>query len=180
MKYALSPLSLASAIALAFSGSANAIDGTITITGEITDTTCSISVNGASASGAVSLPAVSTSSLSTAGMTAGTTPFSIALSGCSGSALSTARTWFEPGVNVDSTTGRLNNTGSATNVQVQLLNKNLGAIVAGGANVATQNDVGEDISSGSGTLNYYAQYYATSAATAGAVTTSVEYTIVYD
>lgn len=162
---------------LTFAGSANAADGNIIITGEITDTTCNISVNGAGSSTTVVLPTVSTDSLSTAGATAGATPFNIALSGCSGSALNTASTWFEPGPNVDGTTGRLDNTGDAENVQVELLNSNLDAIVVGSP---TQNDIPVDISGGSGTLNYYARYYATGAAEAGTVNTSLQYTVIYD
>ncbi|EBW6663863.1 type 1 fimbrial protein, partial [Salmonella enterica subsp. enterica serovar Reading] len=43
-----------------------------------------------------------------------------------------------------------------------------------------QNDIPVDISSGSGSLNYFAQYYATGTATAGSVTTQVDYTMVYE
>ncbi len=181
MKYNVTTLGVAVAFALAFSASANAADGTITINGEITDTTCNVSVNGGAADATVVLPTVSASALAAAGETAGTTPFSIALSGCSGTSLGTASTWFEAGLNVDGATGHLNNTGTATNVQVQLLNSSQAAIVAGGTpGTGTQNDVPVNISSGSGTLNYFAQYYATAQSTGGTVATSVEYTLVYD
>lgn len=181
MKYNIATLGAAVAFALAFSSSASAADGTITINGEITDTTCSISVNGGAADATVVLPTVSASSLTAAGETAGNTPFSIALSGCAGTALNTASAWFESGLNVDGTSGRLNNTGTATEVQVQLLNSGQDVIVAGGTpGGGTQNDVPVDITGGSGTLNYFAQYYATNQSTAGTVTTSVEYTLVYE
>ncbi|MEJ0230739.1 fimbrial protein (plasmid) [Klebsiella michiganensis] len=181
MQKKLSFLSMATSIALILSVNANAADGTITISGEVTDTTCDIAVNGGTADATVTLPTVSASTLTTSGETAGTTPFSIALSGCSGTTLNTATTWFESGSNVDSTTGRLTNTGTAENVQVQLLNSDLGTIVAGGTSGSTdQNDVAVDISGGSGTLNYYAQYYALGASSAGTVLTSVDYTIVYE
>ncbi|KXU38143.1 fimbrial protein [Ventosimonas gracilis] len=180
MKHIFSPLSLAAAIALACAGSAQAADGTITINGQITDVTCNIDVNGGGSNGTVTLPTVSTSTLDAAGKTAGATPFNITLSGCasaSGGTLNTASTWFEPGANVDSTTGRLISTGTAGNVQVELLNSAMNPIAAG---AAVQNDTPANISSGTGTLSYYSQYYATGgAATAGTVATSVQYTITY-
>ncbi len=184
MKHALSSLSLAAAITLAFTGSANAANGMITISGMITDTTCDISVNNGANDAIVTLPTVSTSVLTAAGNTAGSVPFSIALTNC-GTGSSKASTWFESGESVDNASGRLNNTaGSAANVQVELLNKDLMPIRAGGtagsqSAAAANNDVAVDISQGSGTLNYYARYYATGAATAGTVMSRVQYTIVY-
>lgn len=164
------------------SGSAMAADGTITIQGAVTDTTCNISVNGGTADATVVLPTVSASTLAAAGDTAGSSPFNIALTGCSGTTLNTASTWFETGSGVDTVTGRLNNIGgSAENVQVELLNSAQNPIVAGGTpGSTTQNDTAVDISSGSGTLNYYARYYATGASSAGSVATQVDYTVVYD
>jgi len=180
MKHAFSPLSLAAVIALACAGSAQAADGTITINGQITDVTCNVAVNGGTQNATVTLPTVSTSSLDAAGKTAGATPFNITLSGCvsaTGGTLNTASTWFEPGATVDSTTGRLISNGTVNNVQVELLSSSMTAIKAG---AATQHDTPVSISSGTGTLSYYAQYHATNgAATAGSVTASVQYTIVY-
>lgn len=162
--------------------SAFASDGTITITGTITDTTCTIAVNDGNADGTVTLPTVSAKTLAASGDVAGATPFSIGLSSCSGTSLGTATSYFEPGAYVDTESGRLNvdsATGSATNIQVQLLNSEREAIVAGAA-TGGQNDISTDIESGSGTLNYYAQYYATGVSTAGSVSTQVSYTIVYE
>jgi len=177
MKHTFSSLSVAAAIALACAGSAQAADGTITINGQITDVTCNIAVNNGSNNATVTLPTVSTSALAAADQTAGATPFKIALSGCSGGTMNTASAWFEPGANVDSTTGRLKSNGTATHVQVELLNSGMSPIAAG---AATQNDTPVNISGGTGTLSYYAQYHATGgAATAGSVTTSVQYTIQY-
>lgn len=171
-------------IGLSSATSVFAIDGTITINGQITDTTCTISVDGGSNDATVRLPTVSTGALASAGTTAGATPFRISLSNCSGTSLSTASTYFEPGTYVDSTTGRLNidSTASdaATNVQVQLLNADRAPIVAGSSVANSQNDIPVDITSGSGVLNYYAQYYATGASTAGSVTTLVDYSMVYE
>jgi major type 1 subunit fimbrin (pilin) len=177
MKQKLSLLAVVAALSLA--SSAMAADGTITITGTVTDTTCSIAVNGGTADATVTLPTVSTSSLAASGDVAGTTLYTIDLTDCSGTTLNTAHAWYEAGANVDTDSGRLNNnsSGTTTNVQVQLLNSDLGVITAG---VEEQGDVTVSISSGSGTLEYYAQYYATGASTAGAVSTSVDYTIEYE
>lgn len=165
------------------SNSIFASDGTITINGQITDTTCSISVNGGSNDATVTLPTISSSTLSEAGETAGATPFRISLSNCSGTALGTASTYFEPGAYVDSSTGRLNidtaAADAAKNVQVELLNSDRNSIVAGAAVANGQNDIPIDISSGSGVLNYYARYYATAKTSPGAVTTQIDYTMTY-
>jgi len=168
----------------AFAASAFAADGTITFNGKITDTTCTISVDGGNKDATVTLPTVSASTLAAIGATAGATPFTISLSNCSGTSLTTASTYFEPGAYVDSTTGRLNIDSTAedaaTLVQVQLLNADRNPIIAGTSVSNGQNDIPVDISSGSGTLNYFAQYYATGASTAGSVTTQVDYTMVYE
>ncbi|VTT28064.1 fimbrial protein [Klebsiella pneumoniae] len=159
-------------------------DGTITINGQITDTTCDIAVNGGSNDATVTLPTISATSLSGAGTTAGATPFNISVSNCSGTALGTAMTYFEPGSYVDNSTGRLNidttAADAAKNVQVELLNADMNAIVAGASSANGQNDIPVDISSGSGTLNYYARYYATGKAEPGSVTTQIDYTMTYE
>lgn len=169
---------LIAAIACVFiAQSAFAIDGTISISGEITDTTCGISVNNGTNDETVTLPTVSAVALSSVSSVAGTTPFSIVLSGCTGSTLSNAYAYFEPGTFVETSTGRLNNNGGAAGVQVRLLDKTSTPIVIGSA---SQGSVVEDISGGGATLGYYAQYYANGVVTAGLVTTEVNYTIVYD
>lgn len=170
---------LIAAIASVFiAQSAFAVDGTITINGQITDTTCSIAVNNGTNDGTVTLPTVSANALSSIGSVAGTTPFNIVLSGCAGSTLNNAYAYFEPGPTVETSTGRLNNSsGTATGAQVRLLDKASTPIVVGGT---SQGGVVEDVSGGGATLGYYAQYYANSAVTAGVVATQVNYTIVYD
>ena len=182
-KYTTALSAVALVISSAFAASVFAADGTITINGKITDTTCTISVDGGSNDATVTLPTVSSSSLAASGQTAGATPFNISLSNCSGTSLNTDSTYFEPGAYVDSVTGRLNidttASDAATNVQVELLNANMSAIVAGASVANGQNDVPVDISAGNGTLNYFAQYYATGASTAGSVTTQVDYTMTY-
>jgi major type 1 subunit fimbrin (pilin) len=164
---------------------AQASDGTITFTGSLSDTTCSINGNAAGTPANipnVSLPEVSASVLGTAGATAGRTqPIVLALTGCSGTATK-AVAFFESGPTVDQSNGYLKNqaaTSPATNVEVRLLNASFQPInITSGLN----NDMaanGATITGGAATLNYYGEYYATGKATSGAVSTSVNYTMQY-
>ena len=165
----------ASALALG-SVAAHATDGTVTINGKVTDQTCKVSANSKDIT--VTLPTVGVGSLATAGTTAGRTPFTINLENCKAGDVSA---FFETGGNVDAASGRLNNTGNASNVQVQLLSDSSVVIPvlanAAQAPVTTKATVAKD--GDSAALNYYAEYYATGAAKAGDVATSVQYTINY-
>ena len=165
----------ASALALG-SVAAHAADGTVTINGKVTDQTCKVSTNSKDIT--VTLPTVGVGSLATAGTTAGRTPFTINLENCKAGQVSA---FFETGGNVDAASGRLNNTGDASNVQVQLLSDSSVVIPvlanAAQAPVTTKATVAKDADSAA--LNYYAEYYATGKAGAGDVATSVKYTINY-
>ena len=157
-------------LAPAFAAEGN---GTITISGKVTATTCTIANNG---NVTVTLPDVSTSSLATAASTSGRQAFAINLSGCSGTTV--AKAYFEPGANIDPTTGNLRiatGVGKATNVQVQLYNADLSPI-----NLFSNNAKTTTLTSASGPVNFYAGYYATGQATAGDVNTSVIYTMQYN
>lgn len=178
MKIKASGILIAAITSVFITQSAFATDGTITINGAITDTTCGVSVNNGTNDATVTLPTISSSALGSANAVAGTTPFTIALTGCTGSTLSNAYAHFESGATVETATGRLNNSGSAANVQVRLLNKNSLPIFVGSA---SQSDVREDISTGSATLNYYAQYFTPNGSVGpGTVAAQVEYTMIYD
>lgn len=166
----------ASALALG-SVAAHAADGTVTIKGMVTDQTCEVNANSKDIT--VTLPTVGVGSLAEAGVTAGRTPFTINLDNCKAGDVSA---FFETGGNVDAASGRLNNnTGTAKNVQVQLLSDSSVVIPvlanAAQAAVTTKATVAND--SDSAALNYYAEYYATGKAATGSVGTSVKYTINY-
>ncbi|MGL6017136.1 MAG: fimbrial protein [Gibbsiella quercinecans] len=155
-----------------------ASDGTISFTGSVTDQTCTVSVNGGSATETVALPVVSKSVLAVAGDTAGATSFTLSLSDCT-TASGNAYAYFEQGANVDITTGRLNNTGTATNVAIQLKDANANAIYIG-SDIQSDSPATAAISAnGAATLNYSAEYYATGASTSGSVASSVTYSISY-
>ncbi|MFM0648391.1 fimbrial protein [Paraburkholderia bryophila] len=184
MKATLPAIAIATSSLLGLASfSAQAADGTITITGTVSDTTCSINgkASGTSADKSITLPSVSAGSLSTAGNVAGTSSPSdvvLTLSGCTGTATK-AISRFENGPTVDQTSGYLNNSGTATKVQVRLLNAQMQPI-----NITTNanNDISTNaatISTGGASLKYFAQYYATGKATAGTVSTSVQYTMQY-
>ncbi|MFM0210088.1 fimbrial protein [Paraburkholderia sediminicola] len=162
---------------------ANAADGTITFTGSVSNTTCSINgvASGSSADVAVPMKEVTASSLAAAGATGGaaSTPFNFKLTNCTGGATKAIAN-FENGPTVDQTTGNLTNTaGTAKNVQVQLLNAKrmpINVVTAANNDIATD---GTAIDAGTGDLQYYSQYYSTGAAQAGSVNTSVQYTMQY-
>lgn len=177
---AASAASATAAVAMAamfLAPGARAADGTITFQGTITDVTCTVTVSSQSKNATITLPTVSATTLASAGSRAGTTPFTIALSGCSGTTLNQARTRFEVGTRVDVATGRLTNAGTATNVNLELLASDQTVISLG---ASSPYDVPVSIASNAGSLQYYARYYATGVAGAGTVSTSVEYTIVYN
>lgn len=160
--------------------SAFAADGTISFDGLVTDKTCDI-VNNQGKNFTVTLPTVSRQTLDVAGAVAGRTPFQINLSNCSKGKVAT---YFEPGITVDASSGRLINqtTDGAQNVQIQLLGDNHQPVLvkAAGTTGAQENSQWVDTAAGgSADLDYYAEYYATDAATAGKVTSSVQYTIIY-
>jgi len=170
---------IASALVLGlvgYCGSAMAFDGTITINGQINANTCTITgTTGKDVS--VTLPTLSTTALSAAGQAAGTTPFQLALSNCNGMS---ATTHFELGGTVNQTTGNLINSGTASNVEVRVLNNQfqpINIVTNAGSQTVTLSGTG---STKTGTMNYYAQYLATGAATAGTVTTSVQYSMNYN
>lgn len=171
---------LGSSVLLAASG-AFASDGTITITGQVTDSSCNIAVNGGTADYTVTLPTVSKDVLASDGAVAGASAISFSLSGCPASGA--VRAYFEP-TNVDPSTGNLlNNAASpADNVQVQVLNQSGTAIdLRDNSNNPFTNFI-DDGSGTSGTADftYSAQYIAVGgAAAAGQVDTALVYTLDY-
>jgi major type 1 subunit fimbrin (pilin) len=154
--------------------------GNINFSGKLSSVTCNASINGGGNNATVKLPAVQASSLAAAGNYAGQTGFTVSISGCNRGG--NIRAYFESGATVDSASGRLNNTatsGAASAVQLELLDGAQGytPVYAGNSN---QNDGGfTPIAGATITLPYAVRYYATGAAGAGAVTSSVTYSIIY-
>ncbi|EPC0969890.1 fimbrial protein [Enterobacter hormaechei] len=160
-------------------------NGTINFTGAVNNQTCNATVNGATGATAavVTLPTVQANVLSAAGNTAGQTAFNVGVTGCATTnptGAGTVKAYFEKGPNVDAN-GRLTNTatGGASNVALQLMDGTGNSVInAGDISQNTGNFVA--ISGGNATLPYAVRYYATGAATAGAVTSSVTYSLIYN
>lgn len=182
MKTSLLSAVLVAAAAMGSQLAHAAPDGTITFNGAITATTCKINGGAAPANFTVTMPTVSTTTLAAADQTAGRTGFRIALTNCT--AGGNVHTFFEAGPTVDVGTGRLINSGAATNVEVELLNKDGSAITVGasdGTGAGLQNSKSVAIVGGAANLDYYSQYHATGGASgAGSVTSSVTYDISYN
>lgn len=159
---------------MAFAASNN----TITFNGQVSAQTCTVAVNGNQANPVILLPTVSAASLSTAGSTAGETTFTVSVSNCD--APSTAlpiKTAFL-GNNVTSD-GNLGNTGTATNVQVQLLE------ASGGTAIQLQGTTSVpglvlDVDATEASHDFAVQYVSVvGGATAGTVSASVQYALDY-
>ncbi|MTD28727.1 fimbrial protein [Erwinia sorbitola] len=174
MKKLLLATSLAAVIAIPASAIA-AADGTITFTGEITNTTCAISVNGsASANTAVTFDPVSATSLTTNGAVGAEKPITMSLTDCQ-NPTENVRAVFDS-AHTDPTTGNLANTGTAGNVQVQLLDSTRSAI---NLNNPQSSGPSFNIVDGKASLHYYARYFATDQVTGGDVNTLVNYSLSY-
>jgi major type 1 subunit fimbrin (pilin) len=185
-----------------------ASDGTITFTGAVTANTCTVSVNsgtfaaaGGPADATVALPTVSTATLTNAvaaGPTAAKTTaagtfFSMTVGGCpatpvndygAAGAPTTVAIYFEAGPNVDSLTGGLINSG-ASNVEVNLYNASAAAVVGTQIKPGTStNQPTAQPMATAGKQWFYAAYSTAAnggaAATAGAVSTSITYSMVYN
>lgn len=155
-----------------------ASNNTITFQGEVTAQTCSVSVNGVDANPVVLLPTVSSSDLDASGKTAGKTTFTLGVTGCASSAADIdIKTVFV--ANQVTTSGNLGNTGTATNVELQLLKDattttgiNLNSNVAQDGIVLKAGDTSAE-------HDFAVQYYATGQAGPGSVIGSVQYAVSY-
>lgn len=153
-------------------------NNTITFIGEVSDQTCDVTINGNASNPTVLLPTVSTADLASAGATAGETAFTIAVSGCTAAAQALPINTVFVGNSVTGA-GNLGNTGTATNVALQLLDGvgGTGINLIGGATVAGLN---LDAAATSASYDFAVQYITeTGTATSGSVTGSVQYAVSY-
>ncbi|UGA53577.1 fimbrial protein [Vibrio sp. VB16] len=168
---------------------AQANSGTISFSGMVTDSTCTVEVDGKGSNATILLPTVSKTVLSAIDATAGKTGFNIVMKDCTlgGTPADTqVSTYFEAGPTVDINTGLLINTigtGAATNVALQLLDgTNDKKIEIGRESQTAENSYATvaGTPAATATLPYAVQYIATTgAATAGTVTSSVTYNVMY-
>lgn len=175
MKKVLIPIicTIASVFAV-MAPAAQASDGTLNFTGNITANSCVINANSPNLT--VALGDVPASALASASQRAGQTPFQITLTGCTGGATKVAAK-FESGI-ADQTTGHLplDATSTATNVEVAIFDA-----------TDTDNQFGQapapsayqTLNGGAATLTYNAWYVATGAATVGTANANATYTLSY-
>jgi major type 1 subunit fimbrin (pilin) len=161
-------------------GAAHADSTSVNFTGQVTGATCNINGNGQGTNNfTVQLPTLSASALSAAGSSAGSTGFTIALTGCT-PATGNVRTYWQ-GANALSD-GNLLNNGTAAKVEVQLVDYNSGMHVINTSQPdGSQNSYAVPLSSGGNANLKYAAQYASPAGGAGAgtVATNVTYSLVY-
>ncbi|WP_321959008.1 fimbrial protein [Burkholderia cenocepacia] len=169
---------------------AHASDGTINFTGSVVASTCVI--NGGTNDLAVALPKIATNQLGKAGASAGRTPFTLSLTGCTvdtatvPAPVSKVSVAFEPGPNVNLGTGRLtpSGTNAASGVEIAILNDKYSPIKIGGA-TGSQGTQVVDIDTavngtGAATLQFAAEYVATGdPVSGGSADTFVTYSLVY-
>jgi major type 1 subunit fimbrin (pilin) len=150
--------------------------GTVTFTGSLTASTCTISA--LTQNQTVTLPTLPITQFSNTpvGSFAGAKSFSFTLTGCGTATKATAS--FDVSPQLDTTTGALINTGTATGIEVQLVNDpDLTAITIGAQTSYAESAA---ITSGAATLNYAARYYqSATSVSAGSVSTSVQYSMSY-
>jgi major type 1 subunit fimbrin (pilin) len=194
IKRAMLAAGIVTTMALPLTGQAS--DGTITFTGAVTASTCTLSINGGTNAGTatVALPTVDRAALTGtgAGTTAAGTFFSVGVTGCSGvadigsgtpAAPTSVAIYFEAGPNVDEATGGLINTVSGSNVEVNLYNASGSTIVGTQIQPGTPTHQPAPLTIASGGTQWFYAGYSTAgagiAATAGAVSTSITYSLVY-
>lgn len=157
------------------SASAFADDGKINFVGAITDDACTV-VNNMSNPLTVTLGTVSSAAFTAAGSTAAPTKFTIALTGCPAT-MTSAKVKFDgtADTNVNTILQLTQETGVATNVGIQLMDK---------ANVVVPLYTASSayaLAAGANNLDFTARYYATAAAvTAGPANSTSNFTIVYN
>ncbi|WP_390902506.1 MULTISPECIES: fimbrial protein [Winslowiella] len=174
-KYSVACGALASLAVLP--GLAFASSNTISFQGEVAAQTCGISINGVDTSPVVLLPTVSTAQLDTSGKSAGATTFEVGVSGCTGSAEGMSFSTVFVGNQVTSA-GNLGNTGTAGNVELQIVDSTGGNINFTNGFTGNRDLVlGANQTSASST--YTAQYFSTGVATPGSVMATMQYAISY-
>ncbi|ESE41978.1 fimbrial protein [Shewanella decolorationis] len=171
-------LTLSALVLTALFGANAHANNTITFLGEVSDQTCEVAINGATANPTVLLPTVSTADLAAAGSVAGETPFTLSVSGCTINATQALpiKTVFVG--NSVTAAGNLGNTGTATNVSLQILDA-VGGNAVDLTGVATVDGLNVAAGDSTASHDFAVQYYAEGAATAGTVVSSVQYAISY-
>ncbi|WP_233867629.1 fimbrial protein [Paraburkholderia adhaesiva] len=179
MKKHLLALAIAAVPVFAFAAPST---NTINFQGEVTDQTCDVTINGNASNPTVLLPTVSTQALAASGDTAGQTSFTIGVSGCMAPTTTAQAIGTVFVGNQVTASGNLGNTGTATNVALQLLDPQAPTTPFDLSNSAGYTAAGMSLPVGATSTSYdfAVQYVAENgAATAGSVLGSVQYAVTY-
>ena len=163
--------------ALFSAGTLAVSDNTITFKGAVSDQTCTVSVNGSDAAPVVLLPTAPAADLAVSGATAKPTTFELGVSNCTAATSAVDITTVFVGNNVTGL-GHLGNTGTATNVDIQLLDPSRAAIDLSGG-YAGVGDLTLAAGDTDASATYTAQYFATGKATVGTVQAALQYAVTY-
>lgn len=154
----------------------NRQQNTITFKGAVADQTCTVTINGNEVAPVVLLPTARAADLAISGATDKDTTFDLGISNCTVSEDDVTVSTVFVGNNVTDA-GRLGNTGTANNVDIQLLNTTGTPInLTGGY---TSPDLLLPAGDTEASATYTARYYATGAATVGTVQASLQYAVTY-
>lgn len=165
-------------LSLAYTTSASA-NNTVKFLGEVSTQTCTVDINGVSSNPMVLLPTVPSSALATQGDTAGATKFTVNLTGCTSESSTTAIKTVFVGYNV-TTNGNLGNTGSASDVSINLLDSDGTTTLDFTSGFATTSAMTLGSNATSTSQELTAQYYAeANSVSPGSVITSAQYAITY-
>lgn len=166
---------IAAGLTLSASALAN---NTINFQGEVADQTCAININGNASTPLILLPTVSAAELDSSGKTAGLTPFTISLTGCTASGSVKAIKTVFVGNNL-TVANNMGNTGNASNVALRLVDPVAPTVAL---DLTGQTGApGLSLASGATTAShdFAVQYYAEGTAAPGSVFGSVQYAVSY-
>ncbi|MCH7389032.1 fimbrial protein [Acinetobacter dispersus] len=170
-------------VALGVTNIAMADTGTINFTGQVIQDSCATALTGGASATAVTLATVNRNALATAGDTANETGFSLNVTGCEGADARGVHFTLTP-ASFDTTNNSLiANTGTATNVGVEIARGTVGTSTPyafAGAAASSGNVAITGATAGTGSLPLTAKYKATGNATAGTVLAALGWTLVYD
>jgi len=157
-----------------------ASNNTISFQGEVTDQTCTLTVNGNENAPIILLPTVTVSSLAKSGDVAGATTFEMGVTGCSATENSSKSlsTVFIGNLVDLANEGTLGNSGTAENVNIQILDGESKPIDLSSIYTAEQDLKLADDETSAKSM-YTAQYFSTGTATAGTVAASLQYAVTY-
>ncbi|MGA5657805.1 fimbrial protein [Rahnella contaminans] len=180
MKNTLLSLMVVAAVSgMGMISAANAADGTITFTGNITADSCTVAVNGGTANATVDLGTVAASSFQAAGDLSTVKDFTLNLTACPSGVTNVSVAFDGQGDAADNTTFQNNDTGAtaATGVGVRLYNN-------GGGSTAQIAPHGSSVSytpvGGAVDMPFSARMASTAATVAaGSLTATTDYTINY-